>query len=106
MVIEKGTRSVGKKLLKLEIVRVDGKLPSRWNNFFRQIYLPVYAGTGVLMPYIFFFTAADFACMLFTPYNMRFGDFIGRTRVIAELPDRKERLQELIERDAADDLKE
>jgi len=106
IVIEQGTRSPGKKLMKLEIVRVDGQLPSRYNNFFRQIYLPVYAASALLMPYIFFFAAADVGCMIFTKQNMRFGDFIGRTRVIEELADREERLAEKLEADRLDDLKE
>jgi len=106
IVIEQGTRSPGKKLMKLEIVRTNGQLPSRYNNFFRQIYLPVYAGSAVLMPYIFFFAAVDVGCMIFTPKNMRLGDFIGQTRVIPELPDREERLAEKLEADRLDDLKE
>lgn len=93
-IIERGTRSPGKKLMKLEIVKTDGQLPSRWNTLGRQLYLPVYGASAFLMPYIFFFAAADLGLMMFTPKTQRLGDFLGRTRVIDELPDRKERVKE------------
>ena len=58
------------------------------------------------MPYIFIFAAVDMGCVMFTPKQQRIGDFIGRTRVIAELPDRQERLDQKIRLDDLDDLKE
>lgn len=106
MIFERGTRSPGKRLLKLEIVRTDGQLPSRWNNFFRQIYLPVYLGSVYLMPYIFFFSAADLGAMMFTSKRQRLGDFIAQTRVINEQPDREFRLDEKSRIDDEDDAKE
>jgi len=106
MIIERGTRSPGKKLMKLEIVKLDGQLPSRWNTLFRQIYLPVYMASSMLMPYIFAFSAFDLGLMLFTPQRLRLGDFIGMTRVIPELHDREERLKEKMKFDDEDDAKE
>jgi len=106
MFIERGTRSPGKKFMKLEIVRLDGQLPSRWNTGFRQSYLPVYAAGTMLVPYIFVFAAFDLGLVMFTPKNQRLGDFIGRTRVIEEQPDREIRLSEKIKHDDEDDLKE
>lgn len=106
MIFERGTRSPGKRLFRLEIVKVDGQLPSRWNTLFRQVYLPVYAGFQLLMPYIFIFSAADLGLLLFTPKRQRLGDFIAQTRVIEELPDREARLAEKMKRDDEDDAKE
>ncbi|GBG26501.1 Rho GTPase-activating protein 27 [Hondaea fermentalgiana] len=106
MIFERGTRSPGKRLLKLEIVRTDGQLPSRWNTLFRQIYLPVYLGSAFLMPYIFVFSAADLGAMLFTAKRQRLGDFIAQTRVIDEQPDRQVRLDEKARVDDEDDAKE
>ena len=106
MLTERGTRSPGKKLLGIEIVCVDGTLPTRWHTLGRNLYLPVYAGTTLLMPWIFFFAAADLGALLFTPRQQRLGDFMGRTRVIKELPDRKERFAQKVELETLDDLKE
>ena len=94
------------KAARLEIVCSDGSLPTRWHTFGRSVYLPVYAAGTMLMPYIFIFAAVDMGCVMFTPKQQRIGDFIGRTRVIAELPDRQERLDQKIRLDDLDDLKE
>lgn len=104
MLFEEGTRSLGKRLMKLEIVTSQGTLPSRYNTFFRQIYLPLYAGSTVLMPYIILLPISDAACILFTKQHLRIGDVIGRTRVIAELPDRATRLEEKRKADLEESL--
>lgn len=94
LVLEQGTRSFGKKVMKIEIVTKDGALPSRYNNFFRQLSIPLYAASGLLMPYIFALPVIESGVLLFSKDYRRIGDFIGRTRVIPELPDREKRLQQ------------
>lgn len=106
MVFEQGTRSVGKRLMKLEVVTSEGRLPSRYNTFFRQVYLPVYAGSALLMPYIFILPVAEVGCVLFTKNHLRLGDLLGRTRVIPELPDREARLKEKKKVDEEEALKD
>ena len=103
---EKGTRSLGKRIMKLEIVRNNGVLPNRFYTCLRSIYLPLYGGSIFLMPYILLLPVLDFGLMLFTPKSYRLGDILGNTRVIQELPDRKIRMEEKINKEAADDLKE
>mmetsp|Transcript_8554 Transcript_8554/g.15055 ORF Transcript_8554/g.15055 Transcript_8554/m.15055 type:complete len:357 (+) Transcript_8554:93-1163(+) len=106
MIFEQGTRSPGKRLLKLEIVRVDGQLPSRWNNMFRNLYLPVYTGVAAMPPAIFALTALELGLVMFTQNGVRLGDLVARTKVIEELPDRATRLAEKIHLDEEDDKKE
>ena len=105
-IFERGTRSPGKKLMKLEIVRTDGQLPTRWHTGFRQLYLPIYTGAGLLLPYIVLLPIVDLGLVLFTKRSYRLGDIIGRTRVISEQPDREERFKEKCEREDADDAKD
>ena len=105
-VFERGTRSLGKKMMKLEIVTSDGQLPSRWNTGFRQVYIPIYLGAAFLMPYIVLLPITDLGLMLFTKRSSRLGDFIGRTRVISEQSDRAERFSEKCTREDADDAKD
>ena len=87
-------------------MRSNGQLPSRWNNAFRQLTIPVYAAAGLMMPYFFLYAAADFGSLVFSPGHRRLGDWLGRTRVIAEQPDREARLKEKTEYDETDDNKE
>lgn len=101
---EQGTRSIGKKVMKIEIITNNGTLPSRYNNFFRQIYLPLYAGAALLMPYILALPVIETGCVLFTEDSKRIGDFIGQTKVIKELGDREKRLEEKKEIDAEEEL--
>ena len=105
MIFERGTRSIGKRLMKLEVVRCDGQLPSRWNNFFRNIYLPVYTMVGTFPPVVFAFASLELGLLSFTKQGQRMGDLIGRTRVIGEFPGREDRLKEKISRDDEDDNK-
>ena len=99
-VIESGTRSIGKRLLKLEIVRWNGTLPSRFQSVFRHAYIPVYGASSLLMPYIVLLPIVDVGLVLFTPNAWRVGDVMALTRVIAERPDRALRLEEKRKHDA------
>ncbi len=106
MVFERGTRSLGKRLLKLEVVRLDGQLPTRWHTAARNFYAPLYTAVAVMPPAVFALSAVELGLLLFTPQATRIGDLLGRTRVIDERADRKERLAEKISRDDADDAKD
>lgn len=105
-VFERGTRSPGKKVMGLEIVKMDGQLPTRWNTAFRQAYLPIYTGATLLLPYIVLLPIADLGLVLFTKRSYRIGDLIGRTRVITEQTDREQRFKEKCSREDADDAKD
>ena len=105
-VFERGTRSLGKKWMGLEIVRMDGQLPTRWNTAFRQIYLPIYTGATLLLPYIVLLPVIDLGLVLFTRRSYRIGDLIGRTRVIVEHPDREARFKEKCAKEDAEDAKD
>lgn len=104
-IMEKGTRSPGKKLLKLELVQKNGTLPTRWNTMFRSITLPVYLAFTVpeLAPFVFGLATLDLGLLMFTPKAMRLGDWMGRTRVIPEQDDRAARMDEKELRDAEAD---
>lgn len=105
-IFERGTRSIGKRYMKLEIVKKDGQLPTRWNTAFRNLTVPVYLGSTLLFPYIIPYALLDFGLFIFTPGYRRLGDFIGGTVVIPEQPDRKERMEEKKTREELDDAKE
>jgi len=105
-VFERGTRSLGKRLLKLEIVKWNGQLPSRYNTAARNFYLPVYALAPLAMPYFVLLPVVEMALLLFSPRSFRLGDLTGLTCVIKEAPDRAERLKEKMQRDDEDELKE
>jgi uncharacterized RDD family membrane protein YckC len=105
-IFEYGTRSIGKRMMKLEIVRWNGKLPTRRHTIMRQIYLPVYAGATLLLPYVVLLPIVDLGLMLFTPQAFRLGDILGYTRVIREHPGRLKRMQELQEYREDEELKE
>lgn len=92
--------------MKLEILKMDGSLPTRYNTCLRSAYLPIYGGSIFLMPYILLLPVVDVALVLFTPKSLRLGDALGRTRVVVEGKDRSERMDEKIKREAADDLKD
>ncbi len=88
-------------------MRSNGELPTRWNTVGRHLTVPVYALTGFAgPPYIFCYAVTDFGSMIFTPGHRRLGDYLGGTRVIKELPDRKWRLDEKGIRDDEDAAKE
>ena len=105
-VFEGGTRSLGKRLMKLEIVRWNGKLPTRRHTLLRQAYLPVYAASTMLLPYIALLPVVDLGLVLFTPRAVRIGDVLAFTKVIPEQPDRARRLKEKQDYEAAENLKE
>eukprot|EP00924_Labyrinthula_sp_SR-Ha-C_P003569 snap_masked-scaffold_53-processed-gene-1.84-mRNA-1 protein AED:0.04 eAED:0.04 QI:0/-1/0/1/-1/1/1/0/279 len=106
VIFEEGTRSIGKKMLKLEIVKDDGRLPSRYNNFFRNIYLLGYAGSVQFMPFILALPLSEFGILLFGKNGKRIGDWIANTVVIEEQVNREERVQEKKNADAAENLRE
>lgn len=103
---ELGTRSPGKRVMGLEIVRWNGALPSRRHTLLRQVYLPVYAGATLLMPYVALLPAVDLGMVLFTARSLRLGDVLARTRVVVEQPLRAERVAERRAAMAADELHE
>ena len=102
-VFEQGTRSPGKRLMGLEIVRWNGKLPGRRHTLTRQAYLPVYAAATVLMPYIALLPVAEAGLLLLTARSLRVGDVLALTRVIEEQPDRAARLQQKADVDAREE---
>jgi uncharacterized RDD family membrane protein YckC len=106
MVFERGTRSLGKRLMKLEIVTKDGQLPNRWNTLFRNINIMPYAISVLLMPYFSLYVLLDLGPMILTDRQRRLGDFIGNTMVIVEQEDRKERLEEKFTRMDEDEMKD
>lgn len=99
--IECGTRSVGKKLMKIEIVERNGQLPTRVDNLIRNFYY-IYLLTPIIgfIPFTllgFVLTVCDLIIPIFSKQGKRISDMIFGTVVINELPDRKKRIEKLIE---------
>lgn len=94
---EQGTRSLGKRLMGLEIVTVAGQLPTRRHTILRNVYFVAYGGItafGDLAPFLFALAAGDLLLLLFSPGRRKLGDWFGGTRVITECDDRSDRLEE------------
>lgn len=99
--IECGTRSIGKKWMKLEIVERNGQQPTRIDNLIRNFYY-----IWLLTPIIGFIpftllgiilTICDIVIPIFSKQGKRISDMIFGTVVINELPDRKKRIEKLVE---------
>lgn len=104
---ERGTRSLGKQFMKLEIVKRDGTLPTRWNTAFRQFTLPMYIlGPQLFFPQIVVLPIVELGMFLFTQRGWRLGDLVANTSVVDEQPDRAARFAEKCQREDADDAKD
>lgn len=93
-VSEQGTRSPGKRLLGLEIVRTSGVLPSRYRTVARNLYLSTHLATVELFPFLQAAALADLGVMAASRQQRRLGDWIADTVVIMEAPDREARLKD------------
>ena len=91
-VLDKGSRSIGKRAMKLEIITDAGLIPSRGHNVIRNIYVPPVLVGSVFFPYAIGILAVDLGLLAFQ--GKKIGDHVGRTRVIEELEDRPLRLKE------------
>jgi uncharacterized RDD family membrane protein YckC len=104
-VIERGTRSLGKRAMKIEVVRTDGQLPNRYHTVMRNAYFIVYGGAtaaGEFAPALLALAGGDLLLMLMSPGKRKIGDWIGGTRLVEEQDDRAERLREkrkIVEKD-------
>ena len=104
--LDGGTRSLGKRAMRLEVIKSDGTLPSRVHTFGRNVYYPILylaINVGIIMEPTFLygsgaFYALDTALLLgldrLGKGAARVGDFMTQTRVIDEQPDRSLRLRE------------
>ena len=96
---EQGTRSVGKRLLKLEVVKSkDGTLPSRTRGVLRNLYFASFAGATLLGPLVAVLPTLDLAVLGLSRWRCgdwrTMGDWYTFTRVINEMPNREKRLEE------------
>lgn len=98
---ECGTRSFGKKIMKLEIIERFGELPSRLENIFRNFYY-IYLLTPIIgfIPFTLLglvLTISDVITPIFSKQGKRISDMVFGTVVVDELPDRKKRIEKLKE---------
>ena len=93
-VMDIGTRSLGKKVMKLEVISDDGILPHRGKSIFRNVYVAPMAFGAALYPPAAVAFLGDIGVAFGT--GKRVGDYMAGTRVISELPDRQERLDERV----------
>lgn len=107
---EAGTRSLGKRIMGLEIVRTDamhaGMLPGRGRTALRNIYLPLTQLGQIIYPWPQLFFLADFAAVFVTPTGQRLGDHLASTAVVAELPERPARVADFVAQLAQRDVDE
>lgn len=91
--LEQGTRSLGKRAAGLEIVRTDGELASRYRTFSRNTYFLSVIASAELFPLLQILQIAD-AVSCTVRSRRRLGDLMAGTQVIAEQPDREQRLDD------------
>ena len=101
---EEGTRSVGKRLLKLEVVQRDGTFASRTRLAWRNAYFLVFPTlTPLIGPGVLLVPIVDLLTMAASKYLISrggskvddwrsLGDWYSGTRVIMEQPGREERV--------------
>ncbi|KAK8793511.1 hypothetical protein WA158_004870 [Blastocystis sp. Blastoise] len=91
---EEKTRSLGKRLMKLEILTNDGRISGPYRNAVRNApwgLLVMASSLGPLGSSLFLFTSIfDLACMLI--FKKRIFEYPMKTRVVMEQPERKKRL--------------
>ena len=88
-----GTRSLGKKQMGIEIVKASsGTAPNRFQTVARNSYHVLYAGTTLLMPWIFALPAVE--ALLYRQTGKRLGDWIAFTKVIEEQPCFEKRIEQ------------
>ena len=91
-VLDMGTRSIGKKLMGLEVIDEHGLMPSRGHSIIRNLYLaPMLVAAG-FYPESSVSFLLDLGILIAT--KRKVGDYLGRTRVIREREDRAVRLKE------------
>jgi uncharacterized RDD family membrane protein YckC len=91
-VLDMGTRSIGKKLMGLEVIDENGLMPSRGHSIIRNLYLaPMLVAAG-FFPESSVSFLVDMGLLLVT--KRKAGDYLARTRVIRERSDRPRRLKE------------
>ena len=106
-VIEKGSRSLGKKIMGLEILtRQDGMVPTRVRTLGRNMYFPIFEAHSLLFPFVQLLFASDLILIAYDRQRRRYGDFISGTCVVPEMPMIKERLEESAEQRRLAQLKE
>ena len=105
-----GTRSVGKRLMGLEVVRTDGAhagmLPGRMRSAMRNIYLPLALFGIFIPPFPQLAFLADFAATQANPTRKRLGDYLTKTAVVHELPERPRRTADFLAQLAQRDVDE
>ena len=106
-IIEKGSRSIGKKIMSLEIVtRQDGMVPTRVRTLGRNMYFPIFEAHSLLFPFVQLLFLSDLILVAYDRQRRRYGDFIAGTSVVPEMPMIKERLEESLEQRRLAQLKE
>ena len=111
-IFEGGTRSVGKRIAGLEIVRTDplyaGMLAGRVRTAMRNSYLPLTQLGQIIFPWPQIAFTADFASIFLNPTRRRLGDYLAKTAVVYELPERAARVADfkaqLAQRDIDENL--
>jgi hypothetical protein len=94
---EGGSRSIGKRLLGLEIVQADGGLiATRGQCIRRNMMLPLWEANGFVFPLVHILFVSDFLTMLSNGRRRRIGDYMGGTIVVDEMPDRKARVESML----------
>lgn len=94
--LDQGTRSIGKRVAGLEIVRTNGELASRYRTFSRNFYFVSAVASAELFPLLQIVQAVDaVACTVRS--RRRLGDLMAGTQVIAEQGDRAQRLDDYSE---------
>eukprot|EP00940_MAST-03C_sp_MAST-3C-sp2_P000726 g726.t1 len=106
-VFEHGTRSLGKRIMSIEIVcRRDGMLPTRMRTLSRNIYVPIFELNGPLFPFVHLLFLSDLLLIRLDRQRRRYGDFIAGTMVVPEMPLVRDRVVEQKEQQRLAQLKE
>lgn len=97
-IFQRGTRSLGKRVMALEVVRrSDGMLPTRMRTLGRNFYAPIFGDQFTFFPFVHLIFFSDIFMMKYDRQCRRFGDFLCDTTVVPEMPMMKERVNEQAE---------
>lgn len=102
-VFEFGSRSLGKRLLGLEILRGDATIAIRPRTVFRNLYFPLYQTASLFGPMVVAFFGVDLLLMTMSKDKRRIGDRMTDTMVVMELPNRKERVEDCVRQNSLRD---
>lgn len=91
---EDGTRSIGKRLLKLEILdTAEGEMSQRGQNIKRNVYSSLNPLMIAASPFHLVVMACDLVLIAFNMKGRRSGDWMAKTVVVDELPERAARME-------------